>query len=449
LESRSLFEVVPQIQASYPSNPDINFTVTGATVSGFSACGDGEVRKPLIWIEGFNPDIGPKLEELTGDLGIGLFQNFSWKNFRSNLFFGVDGSFTLYSLLESNEYDLFYIDFSDGAGDMFANADAVRAAIEEINTRKAAAGSTHKNIVIGESMGGVLGRMALRDMEIEEEDHETEKLISFDSPFQGANIPLAYQFALFSMSELKIGIFGIGGRLKKYIPALSEAMELLDKPASKQLLINHVKSSTVLTERQTFINHLNTIGNLDIDHIALANGAIDATQIYSPATTFFAVDINGGQALSKFTSLDPSLIRAIGLFASKLATGGRVDMDLKALPSFSTSFTRFGEIKIVLFVLGAPLIAHKNIAEVKNRLPIDGAPGGVIGSTIPTEVLSLITTAGGTILNPNQFAFVPAFSALNLESPFNEDLSIDLSDIEQVLGDEITLVSRYSGSTDD
>lgn len=63
--------------------------------------------------------------------------------------------------LDENGYDVVYIDFDQGAGDLKENAQTVREVIKEINAQKAANSSTSPNILVGYSMGGVVARLAV------------------------------------------------------------------------------------------------------------------------------------------------------------------------------------------------------------------------------------------------------------------------------------------------
>ena len=100
----------------------------------------------------------------------------------------------LLTLGGSQEYDIIYVDWLNGVDDMRRNAELLETVIEWANTQKTDNGSTEKNVVLGQSMGGVIARYALREMELENVDHETRLYISHDAPHQGANVPYGLQF---------------------------------------------------------------------------------------------------------------------------------------------------------------------------------------------------------------------------------------------------------------
>ena len=61
-----------------------------------------------------------------------------------------------------NTYDIIYINFKNGKDYMQRNAYLVQDIIKWVNSVKQ---GSLPNVVLGQSMGGVIGRYALRDME--------------------------------------------------------------------------------------------------------------------------------------------------------------------------------------------------------------------------------------------------------------------------------------------
>src|SRR5690606_10315673 len=115
--------------------------------------------------------------------------------------------------------------------------------------------TTNKNpfVLIGHSMGGVIGRYALRYMETPayitwsgaykpERMHNTRLFISLDAPHQGANIPLALQH---SYGLLTNNIPNLMGYNAKFL--LKKFNLFLDGTAAKQLLIYHYETRNPLT----------------------------------------------------------------------------------------------------------------------------------------------------------------------------------------------------------
>jgi pimeloyl-ACP methyl ester carboxylesterase len=99
----------------------------------------------------------------------------------------------LLSELRQRGYDVVVLDLNNNSVAIQDNAELFKAFIREMNRRVLENGSISRLTVIGISMGGLIARYALSDMERMNEDHRVERYISFDSPHRGANVPLGLQ----------------------------------------------------------------------------------------------------------------------------------------------------------------------------------------------------------------------------------------------------------------
>lgn len=153
--------------------------------------------------------------------------------------------------------------------DIFDNADLLKKIIREINNIKHQNGSEEKNIIVGQSLGGVISRIALREMEIEGEAHETKAYVSHDSPHLGANVPIGLLYAvndLLSFYRRKIqryeSLLERIDNIGDYIKYIKYASDLLESPAVKQILVNYVTPYGVIDNsyHQNFLNQLNSLG---------------------------------------------------------------------------------------------------------------------------------------------------------------------------------------------
>ncbi|NEM97412.1 esterase/lipase family protein [Pontibacter burrus] len=143
---------------------------------------DNKLRNPLIVVEGFDPYHILEPESKFGDdLMV---------NFEANL----NNSVNLRSLVNSS-YDVIYVDWKNGTDDIRRNAMLVKEIIRLVNSKKVALANGLKadNVIIGISMGGLAVRWALKDMEDKNEIHDTRLFVSFDTPHQGATVPIGYQ----------------------------------------------------------------------------------------------------------------------------------------------------------------------------------------------------------------------------------------------------------------
>jgi hypothetical protein len=126
--------------------------------------GNVRLRKPLIVLEGYDPS------HLNNPLI--SFQN----NYDINDLLGMGGieggnaglqGFDLNDQLDMASYDLIFVDYRSGTDDITHNASMFQDVLRWVNARKEnnAAGVREENVVLGLSMGGLVGRYGLAAME--------------------------------------------------------------------------------------------------------------------------------------------------------------------------------------------------------------------------------------------------------------------------------------------
>lgn len=215
---------------------------------------DGVFDKPFVFVEGI--DFGT--DHLPTRNG-----TFGWDAFSSG---ASTGQYAMLQLmpywidtLQQHGYDLVLIDFYDGARNIKENAALVEKVINLCNAHK---NSNESIVVAGASMGGLISRYALRNMEIQNKQHCTRLYISLDAPHLGAYIPLSLQSTLHFMA-----------------PHSSEAhsfvFDKLKRPAAKQLLFYQwgITDPLLPTEFLQFQSELNALGlPKHCRNIAIANG---------------------------------------------------------------------------------------------------------------------------------------------------------------------------------
>ena len=251
--------------------------------------GDGIINNPLIVVEGF--DFSNDLANLIAEEGSPKKTNgvTDYDSFTRTLI--LSGSDDLRDLIQNNgkQYDIFYVDWVNGADYMERNAYVLQDIIKWVNSIKQ---GNEPNVILGQSMGGIVTRYALTDMEERGEDYETNLFVSHDSPHQGANVPISYQFLFRDMANQYVNVtnHGLGILFLGIYDAFSkdfstavgfEFKDLLDQPAAKQLLKNWVNKSNDIdnTEHNNFYNTLKTKGiNQDgypalTRNIAISNGS--------------------------------------------------------------------------------------------------------------------------------------------------------------------------------
>ncbi|MGB1121923.1 MAG: T9SS type A sorting domain-containing protein [Flavobacteriales bacterium] len=150
---------------------------------------DGLFDKPLIILEGFDPNVG-------GHMPMYGYGDLNWE-----VIWNCDGAYNealggLGSMLEAvlqEGFDLVFLDFEDGTRSIYQQAKLLRLVIEQCRDYRANADPL---VVIGPSMGGVVAREALRSMEMEGMEHCVRLFAALDSPFRGAYLPIALQEAI-------------------------------------------------------------------------------------------------------------------------------------------------------------------------------------------------------------------------------------------------------------
>lgn len=163
---------------------------------------DGILDKPVIFVEGYDPDNN-------------IFPDFYYYAGMWNLMVGGR--------------DLIIINFSDGAKDMDANAAFLQSVILEMNASKV---GNYPLAVIGYSMGGIVARKALKQMELSGQPHNTSLYVSYDAPHMGANSPQALADTIDGLvAKLDSAT---GGYTKS---ALKRAQRLYKSDAARQMLI--------------------------------------------------------------------------------------------------------------------------------------------------------------------------------------------------------------------
>jgi pimeloyl-ACP methyl ester carboxylesterase len=228
--------------------------------------------------------------------------------------------------LRNQGYRFVVVDWKNSRIDMRFNALYVVNLIQQLKQQLP---DDEQFVVIGESMGGVVARYALTYMEsreyaaqstapffeemldpastlylathqqifslptnwvLPEKMHNTRLFISMDAPHQGANVPLSIQKAY----ETAIGSFS---------PYISAAFQIttaafnlfLDSKATKQLLIEHIKTESGTgfykrysnhSARVSFMAQLNSMGSYPqfAKIMLMSNGALDGSNQLNPYT---------------------------------------------------------------------------------------------------------------------------------------------------------------------
>ena len=243
---------------------------------------DGVLDKPIFLVDGFDPGDSRNIQALYSLLNYGAGQNLA-DTLRAQGFDIVLLNFPTYTRPNSTTV-------VDGGVDFIQrNAFILVTLINQINAQKV---GNQKNVVIGPSMGGLISRYALRYMEMNNLNHDTRLFISFDSPHQGANVPIGFQHLFNYLAFGPVGNVAVQ-------PVVNG---LIKSPAARQMLIDHMEghlqtdnafefntnTNSLLPTgapnyRTAFQNELNTMGfPVTTRNISISNGANNGTTNYTP-----------------------------------------------------------------------------------------------------------------------------------------------------------------------
>jgi hypothetical protein len=363
---------------------------------------DGILDKPIFLVDGFDPGDSRNIAAIYAGLNYGTNQN-------------------LADFLRTQGFDIVLLNFPtytrpntttvvDGGVDFIQrNAFVLVSLINQINAQKV---GNQKNVVIGPSMGGLISRYALRYMEMNNINHDTRLFISFDSPHQGANVPIGFQHLF---NYLAYGPLG-------NVTVQPVVNGLIKSPAARQMLIDHLEghlqtgslfefntaSNSLLPTgapnyRTEFQNELNSMGfPLNTRNVSISNGAGNGANNYSPDFEVMNYTLN----------ITPTQ-RAI------------INLRFTPAANQTNQVSRFrGQQYVVLFwITGFESLANSKAPTFTAGL--DTAPGGRFDITDFSNGLGTdpILTQFFDNLNADYFTFIPTWSSMavgntnNLYSP--------------------------------
>jgi len=392
------------------------------------------IKKPLIVAEGF--DIGTFFggENENGNTDYTSFQKSVLKSNSTELRALLSGNSLIFG---DQEYDIIYVDWDNGTDYMERNAYALEAVINWVNQEKLANGSTEPNVILGQSMGGVITRYALADMEERGENHDTRLFISQDAPQQGANIPVAFQYFARHIENQYVAtgqtLFGNLVTLPILDNNVDLPIGLLDKPASKQLLKNWVNYFYDINndKHNEFYTKLKTKGlngsngyPLNCRNVAISNGSeCGSKQDFNAGSPLF--DFQRNKSISVIQSLLVQAFSVLGVdyinsqflgvsLISSLPGSSRYIIDFKANSLYGTQGHRIykGRVayrKKIFWVINVNVeITNVNKNQPNGILPFDNFGGGYY----PMDNLSDFLLDGAYI--NDKFSFIPTVSSLDI-----------------------------------
>lgn len=367
---------------------------------------DGVLDKPIFLIDGFDPNDSRNIPAVYELLNYG------------------NSGLNLADLIRDEGYDLVVLNFEasypsptdgtlimGGADYIQRNAFTLIELINSINGMKI---GSEQNVVIGPSMGGLISRYALRYMEQHMMDHDTRLYISFDSPHQGANVPIGMQY-----------LFNYIANGDPDIEAAEPLVNgLLNSPAAKQMLIDHYlghigtdgieqDNSTHTPKgapyfRDAFQLELNAMGfPQNTRNVAIINGSGVGQMTGTPGMELINHTINTGRVFGVNT-------RAIvAVHFAPLA-----DQNIE-VANFVGQFQFFEWIDLYNFEATAQSLSTSD--------GLDSAPGGQFDLFTFDDGSNPLITEFFSNFNSQYFNFIPTLSALAIDNQSNWYANPDIS----------------------
>ncbi len=219
----------------------------------FYACGRNRIENPIIITDGFDPVDSRKVNDLYYDLYYlngNIEMNFG-DELRQMGYDVIMVNFPIYRIgtavltiptvvdeygyPERTEEEIVDVPRYGGVDYIERNGKLLAKFIQMINdSLMQNVGSQHNgSVLVGPSMGGLITRWALTELEQQNYDHKVRIWVSFDSPHQGANIPTSLQWLDYYLENVS----------NYQIDGLDEwPLWALYAPAARQMLVDHINN---------------------------------------------------------------------------------------------------------------------------------------------------------------------------------------------------------------
>ncbi len=169
--------------------------------------------------------------------------------------------------LRNAGYDIILLNFANGTDLIQRSAQVMEACIRQAMQRTSA-----PLVVSGVSMGGLIARYALADMEARQQPHNTRIFLTIDTPHRGAYTNLCNQW--------------FAHYFAKAFPLAQSFAELLDSPANQQFVMSWFNGNAAIVSplREQFTQALAAIGNYPQQprRLAVACGSGDGQRSLEP-----------------------------------------------------------------------------------------------------------------------------------------------------------------------
>lgn len=369
------------------------------------------MRRPLVFVEGI--DFGysdlPRgcRDGKCGNIGyLDLLKGKEWNSQTGNWdeWLAIEHAPKVIGAYLDSGYDIVYVDFWYGSDWVEHNAQVLEVVLKGLSQRLCG----DRMHVIGASMGGVVSRYTLNKMEEAGELGCIRSYSTFDSPLQGANIPLGMQ------------------QITNYLKGLHRysrdaVNRKLNARASKQLLLYHFGSENDCdASRKEFVSsRYATEMPKQPWKMAIANGSglgadgmqrlLDGSEMVSGSklATVGITEFTRTVLDSLIAGCDDAAVRLLLLGSKKLLESTQIQWFSYA---YGTKIGKNESHLTAMAVYGGGL--HRKLFEVDvKRSGMDHQPGGKHDGILAFKFNALVL--GGTVF-ADRTCFIPTWSALNL-----------------------------------
>ncbi len=181
--------------------------------------------------------------------------------------------------LRNSGYDVILYRYLNTDSGVAFNAKGVKVLLNKLENLP----SVTSTSVIGLSMGGVVARYALTELENEIGLHKMASYVSFDAPHLGANLPRGITDNISRLlSKIDTTLCGLKSNCRSARTILKSILSKINTKTYNELIIN---SPNGYTDRRVLLNKLASLGHVDsIPSLAITNGAQHAMQGYPNKT---------------------------------------------------------------------------------------------------------------------------------------------------------------------
>lgn len=390
---------------------------------------DAVLDKPIFITDGFDPEDNKPIlgyvDADTGDYIVGIYDIFKFTNTTGE-------TQNLLDLLRAEGFDIVILNFPvytraeddkviDGGVDFIErNAMLLVELIDIINEQKI---GIQPNVVIGPSMGGLISQYALNYMENQSMNHDTRLWIAFDSPLEGANVPIGFQHQINFLANGLNDFWFIGNQNVEELQPIVDGM--MKSNAARQMLVDQLEAHITNSDGVTFNSSLklpqkHPFYNLFFDNMhALTSSGF-------PENLKKVSLINGSGIGAHYQDKNGNDIlpgREVVDLAMEVETGTDAYLNVFYTPSANT--TAFISTVYIDFAWYIPAFDVENNAKSTSFIYSDGvdaAPGGLFDLSIATSHVSSGGLAGEFVdnLQTDYFNFIPSVSAMAISFPNNE-----------------------------